>query len=233
MRDRRLANDGMFSDNTLSLFAAHLENKSYSIQDCLNDQFVAPNFTFCSSGSAVYCEFECRRTKADWLGSGLRTDRLNLSGTGPLRVKWISETEWVERTGAEWSVVDASSGAKREWFSKELLVTSLITEGLLSREDAQKLVEGDWKFVSHNQGVVIFEHQNNWIRIHIDGTRKAIVKDLPDQRELEELSPTGHAVAFVRNFDLWGGRFRIRKLPATHLWRFIDTAQRKSRLGLL
>lgn len=135
------------------------------------------------------------------------TQRISIGGGAPVRYTWISDSEYIHREPSGWKKVDARTNASTDWYDAARLAAALMTVEGMDAEEASQLSSGAWKFIQHERRLVVFERNGMLLRISLDGDQLAIIRDLPEGRELMSFSPTGSGVAFVKSHELWVADF--------------------------
>ncbi len=142
-------------------------------------------------------------------------NRISVGGSSPVRYTWISDDDYIVRESSGWKRIVARTGESASWYDETRLAEKLqMVEGV-SPADAKSMASGAWKHVLHELRIVVFERADSLIRISLDGEQLAVVKGIPSGAELASLSPTGSAVAFIHQNELWSASFQtgeVRRL---------------------
>ena len=139
-------------------------------------------------------------------------DRISFADSKGPSITWISDSKYITQTATGWTLVNASTGEESRWYDKLQLASGLRTIEGITEAHALQMSEGAWRHLLHERQLAFFEHNGQWIRISLDGTEIATVAGIPQNAELASVNPTGTAIAFVSDNDLWVADFSTRKV---------------------
>ncbi|MFT5424284.1 MAG: dipeptidyl-peptidase-4 [Phycisphaerales bacterium] len=131
-------------------------------------------------------------------------DRVSLSGSPIGRVRWIDEEHFVQRKDGELRLVEARTGssvmADRDTSAVAEVLAMLPT---IDEDEAKKLADRNFASAGNDDHGRVFGHSGDLYYCNLDGTGAIRLTASPKNETLQELSPDGTFVAFVRDNDLW------------------------------
>lgn len=131
-------------------------------------------------------------------------DRPNLSGS-PLRgIRWIDEEHFVQRKDGELRLVEARTGASvRADRDTSAVAAALAQLPTIDEDDADSLAGRYFASAGTDDRGRVFQHSGDLYFCNLDGGGAIRLTASPENETLQELSPDGAFVAFVRDNDLW------------------------------
>ena len=140
---------------------------------------------------------------------------ISIGAFSPTRITWLDDESYIQRESSGWKKVEANTGDSSPWYDAGNLAIALAQIPNVTLSDAQRLAAGAWFEFLPSKNTVVFRLGQRLIRTQLDGSDIAVVEDVPSDIELTTLSPTGSALAFIRQNELWVVDFEaktVRKL---------------------
>ena len=132
---------------------------------------------------------------------------ISIGAFSPTRITWLDDEHYIQRESSGWQKFSARTGDSSPWYDADELAKALVQIPNVSESDAQRLATGAWIAFLPSKNIVVFRLGERLIRIQLDGSKTAVVENVPADIELTTLSPTGSALAFIRKNELWVADF--------------------------
>ena len=137
---------------------------------------------------------------------------ISIGAFSPTRITWLDDEFYIQRESSGWKKVAAGTGDSSPWYDVDALAKALAQIPNVSEADARRLAPGAWIEFLPSKKIVVFRLGERLIRIQLDGSQIAVVEDVPSDIELTTLSPTGSALAYIRENELWVADFEAKQV---------------------
>jgi dipeptidyl-peptidase-4 len=133
--------------------------------------------------------------------------RISVGRSQVPRLRWASDSQFIQRKQSGWVLVDAPTGDEESLYERELLQQALTQVEGIDSDKAAQLASGDWRDLDVASRTAVFESGTMLIRAKLDGSAVAVVRGLPESRELLTVGPDSATAAFISRNELWVANF--------------------------